>query len=114
MDEYTTTIVCLLDLVAAFAIICLMLETTRHASIHGFIRGDAQSVWALIRRVIYSFVAIALFAKSVFLAEGRIVMQPADVAIWMVIVFALIIFPALRAAGVVDQDRWVGFHRRKR
>lgn len=112
MNENWNVLICGLDLVGAFVIICLMLETTRHASVGGFIRGEAQSRWAMFRRIVYSLVAIALFAKSVFIIDGRISLNPQDAITDAVVLFALIIFPALRALKVVDQDQWVGFRRR--
>lgn len=109
MNGTLNSFICVLDLVAAFVIVALMLETTRHASLSGFILGDAQSRWAFFRRIVYTAVAIALFAKSLFILDGQIRMQTPDAVIWLVVLAALFIFPALRAAGVVDQDRWVGF-----
>lgn len=97
---------CFLDAVASFTIICLTLETTQAASIRGFLRGDPQSRWAMVRRIVYCVVAFALFAKSIYILDGRIVMRPLDAAVWITIVSAMIFFPALRALGVVDQDRW--------
>lgn len=104
-------LICALDLIAAFVIICLMLETTQQASVHGFFHGDRQSIWAMIRRLVYVSVAIALFAKSVYIYEGRIYVQGPEAWIWLVLLCAIIIFPAFRALGLVDQDKWVGFHR---
>jgi len=114
MSTWLNIFICVLDLIASFVIVCLMIETTKSATVTGLIHGDGQSRWGMFRRLIYVSVAIALFAKSVYIYEGRIQMQNTDAVIWLVVVFALVIFPALRAFGIVDQDRWVGFSRRWR
>lgn len=107
-------LICLLDLAAAFAIICLMLETTKSATMRAFIMGDSDGRWAMIRRLVYAIVAIALFAKSVYIWEGRILVTVPDAIIWTTILFAIFIFPTLRAFGLINQDRWVGPHHRDR
>lgn len=104
-------IVAMLDLAATFTIVCLMLETTKRASVAGFLRGDSQSIWAMVRRAIYTVVAITLFAKTVFTLDGKIVMLPLDSVIWIIVVSSMIFFPALRALGIIDQDHWVGWRR---
>lgn len=111
MSATLNGVICGLDMIGAFVIVALMLETTKRASIEGFIRGDAQGRWAMFRRAVYALVAIALFAKSIFILDGKISVQPLDGAIWIVVLFALFVFPALRAFGVIDQDRWLGFRR---
>ena len=111
MSSTLNAIICCLDFAAAFVIVALMLETTPHASVAGFLRGEAQSRWAMFRRFVYTMVAVAVFAKAIFVLDGTIKMQTPDAVIWIIVIFALFIFPALRAAGVVNQDQWVGFGR---
>lgn len=114
MNPYMLNLtVSLIDIGAAFVIVLLMLETTQHASVTGFLHGDKQSLWAMFRRLVYCAVAVALFAKGIFIFEGKIYVQPVDAAIWLTIIFALLIFPTLRALGIIDQDIWIGFSRRR-
>ncbi len=108
-----TWCVCLLDAAAALTIVALMLETTPKFSIDGVRHGDSQSKWAMVRRLVYSLVAMALVAKAVFIFDGRIIVQPIDAVIWLVLVFAIIFFPVCRACGWIDQDHWLGFRHRK-
>lgn len=113
-NPYLSVAVCFLDLVGCFTIVCLMLETTKHASVSAFFHGDKQGAWAMTRRLIYAAVATALFAKCLLILDGQIQVHTLDSIIWITILFAIIFFPAVRAAGVVDQDRWVGFHHDKK
>jgi hypothetical protein len=101
-------VVCGIDLIAAFVILALMVETTPDASLHGLFAGDPQSKWAMFRRSMYAAVAIALFAKGLLVLEGRTSMDFANAVIWFTVLFAVIVFPTLRAFGFINQDRWIG------
>jgi hypothetical protein len=100
-------VLCFFDLVAAFTIFALMVHTTGRASWNG----DPVGRWALVRRQVYMLVVFALFARAVFRAEPNLAAPWMEAATSIVIVCALVFFLLTRASGLVDQDRWKGFHR---
>lgn len=107
----TNEIVAAINLCGAFVIAVLMIETTKTTK-DSCGRNDGQSFWALLRRIVYGAVAIALFAVAVLTLEANVAIPPGIAFAWCVVLIALIFFPAVRAAGLIDQDRWVGFRRR--
>lgn len=100
-----------LDVIGAFSIFALMIETTKHASWRAFFRGDRQSGWAFVRRLIYAFVSVSLFAKAVFIAWPQAGTPGLEALSSLAILFAIVFFPAMRALRLVDQDQWIGLSR---
>jgi hypothetical protein len=108
MSAILNAVVCGIDLVASFVILALMVETTPDASLPGILAGDPQSKWAMFRRSMYAAVAIALFAKGLLVLEGRGSMDFANAMIWFIVLGAFLVFPVMRAFGLINQDRWIG------
>ena len=106
-------IVCGVDIIAAFTIIGLMAETTRPFTLRGVSAGG-DDFWYLIKRMIYGIVAIALFAKSLMVADGQITFNWFNAIIWLILLFTVLVFPAFKAFGIVEgNDHWRGFHFKK-
>jgi len=68
---------------------------------------SAEKRWALVRRIMYCSVAVALFANGV--DHINHFERPAELHDYgqVVILIYIIAFPALRALGLISQDRWI-------
>lgn len=104
----------LLDISASFLIVGLMIQTTKHASWDGFFHGDPQGRWAMTRKIIYCFVAWALFTRAMIILDPRLDEAWLEFITSVIILGSVIFFPAMRAFGFVDQDRLVEPAQRKR
>jgi hypothetical protein len=104
----------LLDISAAFFIVGLMVQTTKHASWYSFFHGEPQGRWAMIRRLVYCFVAWALFTRAMIILDPRLDEAWLEFVTSVIILGSLIFFPAMRAFGFIDEDRLVEPAQRKR
>lgn len=89
-----------LDIAAALVLLWAMQRITGHAGLN-----NQQARWALIRRVTYALVAIALFGLGVGRLSGTYVPSGVTWTVFQVILLIyIILFPMLRALDVVSQD----------
>lgn len=63
-----------------------------------------QQRWALFRRFLYGFVAIALFGLGVERLFGEYPADLSECIFQAVLLFYVMIFPILRAGGFITQD----------
>lgn len=95
--------IALLDFVAAIAMLSLMKAITSDWGI-----ATPQQRWALFRRLFYAIVALALAAKGSYrLDHLDEVFDWRDEGAQIIILLYVLVFPALRASGLISQDKWV-------
>ncbi len=97
-------ILALLDIVAAVVMVSLMKEITAD-----FGWGTREERWALMRRIMYALVAIALFAKGAYRVKHlEEQLEPLEFWSQIGLVGYIIMFPLLRAVGWISQDKLNG------
>jgi hypothetical protein len=92
-----------LDFLGAVVMLSCMNVVTSEATKSAAAASDR--VWAWTRRSVYGLVSIALFAKGLYRLERSPDPDLIDAAAQIVIVSGLIVFPLLRASGLLSQDR---------
>ncbi len=90
-----------LDFVAAVVMLALMKVITSEFGL-----GTPQERWAMVRRIVYTLMAMALFAKGSHRFENLDApVDYLDVIPQVIIVIGILVFPAFRALGWLTQDR---------
>ena len=102
---------CGFDLLAAFIVIGLALETTPGAALRP---NHPQRQWAMMRRLAYGMMSICLFARAMMILDPRMATQEWEALTGVGIVLPVLFFLVMRASGAVKQDEYVGFHWRNR
>ena len=97
-----------LNVLGAVVVAVLMVVTTPESSVQGA-RYNKQALWALIRRAMNISFAGGMFGMALWVFEGWISLTLAESVFWLMIVLPLGVMLTLRALGVIDQDRWMGF-----
>jgi hypothetical protein len=93
----------ILDFVASIVLLSMMKVITGNFGWH-----TPEQRWATIRRVYYTVMSIALFAKGSHRLENLDMVDYLDIIPQIVIVAGIMFFPALRALGYLTQDRLRG------
>ncbi len=94
--------VTVLDFSAAIVMLALMKVITADFGLR-----TPQERWAMVRRVVYTLMAMALFAKGSHRLENLDApVDYLDLIPQVMIVIGIILFPAFRALGWLTQDRF--------
>jgi hypothetical protein len=108
MEEDFHIIFASLNVAGAMVVAILMVVTTPESSVQGA-RYNKQALWGLIRRCLNISFAGGMFGMALWVFEGWIILTLAESVFWSMIVLPIGAMLMLRAAGVIDQDRWMGF-----
>lgn len=99
-DIHLRLALCIMDVIAAFAIVYLMQVLTKGACF----TGERQAKWAMIRRAVLAIGAVSLFCKGVWRFERGQPVEWIEFGTQIGIILSLILFPILRAFDVITQD----------
>jgi hypothetical protein len=89
----------ILDVIAGIMMVWAFQRITTIASLR-----TPQARWALFRRCLYGFVAVALFGLGVERLFGEYPADMIECIFQGVLLFYVMIFPVLRAFGMITQD----------
>lgn len=95
-------VLAILDVLGGLAMVELMKATTPNWTLK-----TVQGRWSFLRRLVYGAVAVALFANGLIRLDNPPINESFGFDLTqLVILFAIILFPTLRAFGLVSQDKW--------
>lgn len=95
-----TETLAIVDILCAFVLMKLIIQITDN---WGF--KSPQARWAALRRFVYLAVSVALFSKGMLRIEGEKA-NLVDGIDQVIVLVGLMLFPSLRAFGLISQDKW--------
>lgn len=92
------------DIICAIVLLWSALKITAHFGIK-----TPDNWWALGRRVLYLGTSMALIALGVERFDGSYPVDLGEFTAQSIVLLYVVLFPVLRAIGVITQDRFTAF-----